>query len=493
MRRPSGMNPVKAGVIALVLISIGVYLGFTKSIPGGNPYEVKAVFKNSNMVANRSPVRIAGVDVGKVTKVERYRDTDMALVTMEIEKGGRPVHEDARLKVRPRLFLEGNFFIELEPGAARGAELADGAMLPVSQTSAPVQLDQVLSALDSGVRGDLQEAVQGFGEALGSKPTPEEDAQQDPAVRGLTGGEALNRTLESSPQALRDTAIVFEALQGPRPRDLSRTISGFARATKALADHEGDLRDLITTFDTTMTSFANRSAELEETVKLLGPASKKVRQGLDELDRALPATRRFARELTPAMEELPATIDAAGPWLEQARPLLSEAELGGLLDDLVPATQDLAAFAQASREFLPRIDRFNRCVTDTIIPTGNVKVDDGSTSAGVENYKEFWYAMVGQASEGQGFDGNGPFLRLATTNGANLLQTGNQAWDSGPFFAKVAYKPLDTRPAFPAKEPPVNDSVPCHKSGVPDINGRASVGPADGSAVNAPSPKGEGK
>ena len=487
MRRPSGMNPVKAGVIALVLIVIGVYLGFTKSIPVGNPYEVKAVFKNSNMVANRSPVRIAGVDVGKVTKVERYRDTDMALVTMEIEKGGRPIHKDARLKVRPRLFLEGNFFIELQPGTNTGPELDDGDMLPVTQTSAPVQLDQVLSVLDSGVRGSLQEAVQGFGEALGAKPTPEEDAQQDPSVRGLTGGEALNETLRTSPDALRDSAIVFEALQGTQPHDLSRTIKGFGRAAKALADREGDLRSLVTDFNTTMTSFANRSGDVERTVALLGPAAKKVRQGLGELDEALPATRRFARQLTPAMEELPATIDAAQPWLAQAKPLLSDAELGGLLDDLVPATKDLAALAQSTREFLPRIDLFNRCVTDTIIPTGNVKVDDGTTSADVENYKEFWYAMVGQASEGQGFDGNGPFLRLATTTGDKLLKSGTMQFDQTSYFGNVSLSPLETRPAFPGKQPPVTDSVPCYKSGVPDVNGPASVGPADGSQPGAKS------
>jgi virulence factor Mce-like protein len=482
------MPPLRAGLIALVVVAVGTYLGFTKELPFGDPYEIRAVFRDATLLQPRSPVRIAGVDVGKVTKVERYGDTNLSVVTMEIEDGGRPIRADAQLKIRPRLFLEGNFYIEMEPGTSRGRELEDGDLLPVTQTASPVQLDQVLSALDQNVRGSLQQAVKGFGDALGSKPTPAEDATQDPAVRGLTGGQALNETLRTSPDALRGTAIVMEALRGEQPRDLSRMISGFARAASALADHERDLRDLVADFNTTMATMAARGAELEQTVRRLGPAAENVREGLGELDRALPTTRRFARALTPAMEELPATIEAARPWLAQAAPLLSRAELGGLLDDLSPATRDLARLAHASRRFLPRIDAFNRCVTEVLIPTANIKVDDGPHSAGVENYKEFWYAMVGQASEGQSFDGNGPMLRILAAAGGHLVTSGVAKLSQDVQFANYGLPPLETRPAFPNKVPPLRRDVPCHENGVPDVNGPASRGPADGSAPRAPAP-----
>ena len=33
-----------------------------------------------------------------------------------VGKAGRPIHDDARAKIRPRIFLEGNFFVDLEPG-----------------------------------------------------------------------------------------------------------------------------------------------------------------------------------------------------------------------------------------------------------------------------------------------------------------------------------------------------------------------------------------
>ena len=62
-------------------------------------------------------MRIAGVEVGKVTKVERAdKGSDAVMVTMTVGKAGRPIHDDARAKIRPRIFLEGNFFVDLEPG-----------------------------------------------------------------------------------------------------------------------------------------------------------------------------------------------------------------------------------------------------------------------------------------------------------------------------------------------------------------------------------------
>ena len=63
------MSPFRAGVIALVLISIGIFLGFTKDIPFTSPYRVNAVFESANSIRPGSPVRIAGVEVGKVTEI----------------------------------------------------------------------------------------------------------------------------------------------------------------------------------------------------------------------------------------------------------------------------------------------------------------------------------------------------------------------------------------------------------------------------------------
>ena len=43
--------------------------------------------------------------------------TNAAVLTMEIKDAALPIHEDATAKIRPRIFLEGNFFVDLKPGS----------------------------------------------------------------------------------------------------------------------------------------------------------------------------------------------------------------------------------------------------------------------------------------------------------------------------------------------------------------------------------------
>ncbi len=95
-RGKGGLNPFAAGLLALILICAGTYLGFTKQIPFRDKTEIRAAFRTSNNIRLASPVRIAGVEVGKVTKVEPTAPgARSAFVTMEINDNGKPIHADA--------------------------------------------------------------------------------------------------------------------------------------------------------------------------------------------------------------------------------------------------------------------------------------------------------------------------------------------------------------------------------------------------------------
>jgi len=41
-------SPVAIGLIALVIIVVGTFLGFTKDIPFTTPFQVKATFQSAN-------------------------------------------------------------------------------------------------------------------------------------------------------------------------------------------------------------------------------------------------------------------------------------------------------------------------------------------------------------------------------------------------------------------------------------------------------------
>jgi hypothetical protein len=119
-----------------------------------------------------------------------------------------------------------------------------------------------------------------------------------------------------------------------------------------------------------------------------------------------------------------------------------------------------------------------------------VKIEDGPLSTGVENYKEFWWAQVGLASEGQNFDGNGNYVRFQPGGGSQTLSTGTVAGrpsDSGQLFGNALLAPIGTRPKYPGRRSPYRPDFPCHRNQPPNLNGpAANIGPPDRSAGGAP-------
>src|SRR5688572_12683080 len=193
MRRRRTRSPVLIGLIALAVILVLVFLGFSKDIPFTKPFEVNATFHSANSIRPGSPVRIAGVEVGKVKEIEADQDNpDAAVVVLQIDDDGLPLHEDATAKIRPRIFLEGNFFVDLRPGSPGTPELEDGDTIKVTQTATPVQLDEILTTLQSDTRQDLKDVLHALAVALNSEPTAADDRVADPSTRGETAAESVN-------------------------------------------------------------------------------------------------------------------------------------------------------------------------------------------------------------------------------------------------------------------------------------------------------------
>jgi phospholipid/cholesterol/gamma-HCH transport system substrate-binding protein len=481
----SGASAFKVGALVLLVAMTATYFGFTKHVPFTHDFRVKAVFPSANSIRKNSPVRIAGVNVGKVKKIERQDGTDAAVVTMEIANKGLPIHKDATVKIRPRIFLEGNFFVDMQPGTPGAPTLGDGDTLPISQASTPVQLDQVLTALQQDTRQQLQSLLDNYGKALTAKPTPEQDAQQDPSVRGLTAAQAINKSYRYGGPAFKNTAIVNDAFLGSEQHDLSQLIDGLNNVTKGLDRNEGALKDLITNFNTTMASFASHDGDLRQTIHLLAPTLDNAGKALTSLNASFPNTRAFAREILPGVRETPATINASFPWIAQTRKLLGKPELRGLVQELSPATADLARLTDRTLTLLPQADLVAKCATKVILPTGDIKIADGPLTSDAENYKEFWYAMVGLAGEGQNFDGNGMYVRFQPGGGDQTISTGKIGPLTGDtLFANAVAKPLGTRPKFTGRRTPYKPDVPCYTNKIPDLNG-AATGPPDGGGSSA--------
>jgi phospholipid/cholesterol/gamma-HCH transport system substrate-binding protein len=475
VRRHAPRNPIVIGLIALAVIAVLVFLGFTKDIPFTRPFEVKAVFQSANSIRPDAPVRIAGVDVGKVKRIEPQDGGDGAVVVMQIDDDGLPLHADATAKIRPRIFLEGNFFVDLEPGSPGSPELDDGDTIKVTQTATPVQLDEVLTSLQSDARQDLKDLLDGLAVALTSEPTPADDADADPLARGKTAAQSFNDAYDDIPAAERSTAQVFEALLGTEPgRDLARLIDGSARTSAALIRNENALQGFITNFNATTAAFASEAGNLRASIRELAPTLETANRALASLNEAFPPTRAFAREILPGVRATPATIQAAFPWIDQARPLMGADELGGLARALSPTTVDFARLTDRAIQLLPQTDLASKCARDVILPTGDVVIRDEFTT-GVENYKEFFYSLVGLSGEGQNFDGNGMYVRFRTGGGSQTISLGSPTASTGQLFGNNIAVPLGNRPFRPSKKPPYRRNEPCYRQRRPDLNGPAAA------------------
>ena len=368
-RPPVGLSFFKTGVLALILILVLSYFAYTKKLPWADEgYTATATFADPLTLRETAPVRIAGVNVGKVTEVES--NGEASEVTFTVDEDGLPLNEDATVTIRPRLFLEGNYFLDLRPGSPSAENLADEGDIPMTQTAVAVKLDEVLTALQAPDRENLQKLLRGYGGALADQPTPEEDVGQDPDVQGKSAAEAINESFRYGGRAGKGSSQVSRALLGTEAGDLRGLVSSSADVFGELASRESELSELITNFNVATGAFADESANLEETLSELAPTVEQAQTQLVKINSTFPPLRAFARELTPGVRELPATIEAGTPWLIQADRLLQPDELGGIANDLAIATPTLARGTANLGGLFDELGLLSRCASNVARPGG---------------------------------------------------------------------------------------------------------------------------
>lgn len=163
MHRP---KPLRNGLILLGLVLLLLWAGYTRHIPflpeGGT--EVQARFSNATQVQSGTVVRVAGVDVGKVKKVERQRGRRGALITMNIDDGkGVDVQSDARAAILWRTVLGRNMYIDLDPGTPGRGDIG-GQEIPLAHTQVQTEADQALQPLGTTQRKSIQRSIEAFDE-----------------------------------------------------------------------------------------------------------------------------------------------------------------------------------------------------------------------------------------------------------------------------------------------------------------------------------------
>ena len=460
-KKGSGMSPVKAGAIALGVIGVLVFFAWTQYNPLARPYTFKATFASANNLKEKSPVRIAGVEVGMVKKVEPIPEGNgAALVTMQIKEVGLPIHEDAQLKIRPRIFLEGNFFVDVNPGTAGSPELKKNKTIPVNQTDTPVQFGQVLTALQSDTREDLKVFLREYASnGLGNGGRKGEK----------TGAKFYNESLEHSPEALRNVSIANDATLGRRPGDLQRVIRSQAKVARALNRDPETLQDLITNLNVTARALSADERALQATIPALRDTVVRGRPALAELDAALPTLRAFARDALPGVRSSAATLRESRPFIRQLRQLVSERELKGLTRDLRPT---ITALARVNRSTIPLLNEtraLSACQNNVLLPFAKTPIPDPDFPENNNQpfFKQGPRGFVGLAGESRIFDANSPLFHVNFGTGPTTVVLGDRGED---FFAQAPEAPGGIRPIRPNSRPKFRPDVPCETQEPPDLN-----------------------
>jgi virulence factor Mce-like protein len=381
MRRLAAMVMLAAAVPVLLALGLGA------KEDTGSGYQVRAIFDNAAYAVAGEEIRVAGVTVGKIEKLDVAYER-RAAVTFSIDTAGfSPFHEDAHCTIRPQSLI-GEKYVECTPGSSASPELKDipdgqaGAgnkLLPLTHTSSPVDIDLVGDINRLPDRQRLAIIINEFGTALAGR------------------GDDLNKAIHRANPALRETDRVLAILAGQ-----NRTLANLARNSDTvlapLAAKRKRISHFVVAANETGTATAERSAdivrtferfpgflrELRPTLQQLGDFSDQMTPVLHDLHTAAPDLNRFVAELGPFSRSATTSITSLGRATVRGRPALIRS---------LPLVRRLATFAKNAGPVGKNLDK----LTASFDKTG-----------GIERLMDYIFFQVTAIN---GFDGVSHYLR----------------------------------------------------------------------------------
>lgn len=142
MRPGREVVEILTGAAALVVLALFIVLPYVGDVFGRDGYAIAASFRNVDGLSHGSPVRLAGVPIGTVSRLTFNSRTRQAIVRMRIADKYKLPADSAALIVSDSML--GSKYVKIEPGGDE-AMLADGDEIEFVQNS--VILENVLRKL----------------------------------------------------------------------------------------------------------------------------------------------------------------------------------------------------------------------------------------------------------------------------------------------------------------------------------------------------------
>lgn len=412
-----GLHPLVIAAISILVIVFVTYYAFAQQVPFiSNPFQMHALVNNSVAVRQDSPVRIAGIDVGTVQNVTPAGQ--MSQINFTVNDNGLPIHRDATLRIRARLFLEGGYYLELDPGSPSAPEVSSGFTIPMSQTATPVQFYNVLSSLNAPARQSFENLLNTLNDSLSRI-----DSHGNPVAN--PGANGLKQTIPELTPTFRDTAYVTRALRGTHPDDVKTLLSSASQVTTTLQHNDSQLADLVTSLNIASGALASTDGALAQSIAGLDQTLQVAPAALTAVDVSLPPVANLAVVLDPSLRQAPPLIDGLISAVSDLAAVVEPTARGNLLVSLKATFAQFPNLLRQIAGLFPITKQVTDCLNGHVTPILTSVVPDGSLSTGRPMWQDFVHALVGIAGQGANFDANGHWDRLtAIAAGQNVLSLG---------------------------------------------------------------------
>jgi len=268
-----------AGVVA----AIGVLSGLL-TFGGDHPYRVTAYFLSAEGLTAANDVVVSGARVGKVVSVDVAPDADGsqggARVVIQVDKAAAPLHRGTHATIRPKGLL-GNPFVELAAAPSSNEVIPSGGVLPMQDTSAPVDIDQVMDLFDTNTRQRIRTLTLQGGLSLKDR------------------GSDLNTFLAALPAITQDTQAVSGAI-AQRDQQLSALNVEFDRIARMMAAEDQALRSDLSSGASLLDTVAAHDEQLKAELVYAAASLAQLEGGL----------KGHEGDLNQIFKEMPALLDA---------------------------------------------------------------------------------------------------------------------------------------------------------------------------------------